>query len=600
MAGGKTHKTRQEDCFAGAGRDQGRVTDGYFRTNRHGSGAQRGKKDATLSTVNHGLLHGWSTHAAAAESVEPLWEGRGQGWLLGLNRKRSNYLSSSEDTGGGGGEPLPGPILSSSSDEEVDKDGGDVAAPESEKNLDIQSPANDIEDVANRGKQASSETSGSSCSPVPSAAQEPCSHNPPDDGNMHIIDDDDNVVDIMNNNGRVSTKENISDVASSKEGNGGGNSVSMSPPHYRKRRQTESVAQMHTSSRQDSGHAALKIYKDDVSNFDVDDLNRSIIKKNRVLFNRLVRGMHLLHSKKSSGLAPLICACRYGDDYMLKTLVESGSLVNITDHSGKTPLIYAVERGNLDMVKILLDNGAGVHHTCPEGLTALHYAIENDSEEITKLLIDAGSPLDYRCPGSKTVLMKACRSSKSRVVLALLAAGSSVDIVDDQGQTALMLCLAGGVRSNTILSALIEAGTVEYLNKVDYRGRSALVLAIMNKITSAAGKLLRMGCKFDYFCSFSGKWPLILAIKHKQHSCVSWMLRHGANPDCEDQDGKTALMYAAELGYGQMVADLVHAGARIDAIDQRTKFSALDYAAYHGNTQSARILLKEEGKILPE
>lgn len=592
MAGGKTHKTRQQDCFAGAGRDQGRVTDGYFPTSRHGSGARHGKKDATLSTVNHGLLHGWSTHAAAAESVEPLWEGRGQGWLLGLNRKRSNYLSSSEDTGGGVGEPLPGPILSSSSDEEVDKDGGDVTAPESEKNLDIQSPANNIEDGANRGKQAStsSETSGSS-------AQEPS--NPPDD-DMHIIDDDANVVDIMNNNARVSNKEDISDVASSKEGKDDGNLVSMSPTQYRKRRQTESVAQMPTSLKEDSGRTSLKLYEDNVSNFSVDDLNRSIIKKNRVLFKRLVRGMHLLHSKDSSGLAPLICACRHGDDYMLETLIENGSLVNITDHSGKTPLIYAVERGNVDMVKILLDNGAGVHHTCPAGLTALHYAVEKDSDEVTKLLIHAGSPLDYRCPGSETALMKASRSSKSRVVLALIAAGSSVDIVDDQGQTALMLCLKYRVRSNTILSALIEAGTVEYLDKVDYGGRSALVLAIMNGITSAAEKLLKMGCKFDYYCSFSGKWPLILAIQHRQHSCVSWMLRHGANPDCEDQDGKTALMYAAELGYGQMVADLVHAGAQINAIDQRTKFSALDYAAYHGNTQSARILLKEEGKTLPD
>ena len=64
----------------------------------------QGKKDDGLNTAHHGLLHGWSTHAAAAESLEPLWEGRGQGWLHGLHQRRANYLSSSsEDTGGGNG-----------------------------------------------------------------------------------------------------------------------------------------------------------------------------------------------------------------------------------------------------------------------------------------------------------------------------------------------------------------------------------------------------------------------------------------------------------------------------------------------------------------
>lgn len=577
--------------------DQARVTDGYFASHRHGSGICKKDLDNRRTAAGHGLLHGWSIHAAAAESVEPLWEGRGQGWLHGLNQKRANYLSSSEDTGDA---PLSAPA-SSCSQQPVDEQGpvsGETPAPSGsprhtqnkediesqEKRVKVFSSDHTHNSSLNGSTTGTSESNGASRAPfdhVQSSEMEELERDVAANSKEFVIED---TVPAQSIGEKETNDIGISHIAAQEDC-----PRLESDQHNR-----------HVDSISLNRYPVLRDQEKSTLSFEVDDLNCAIIKRNDVLFRKLAPNLHLLHAKETSAMSPLICACRHGDASMVETLLKNGAPLNIVDQSGKTPLILAIERGDIDMVKILLDGGADVCKACDIGLSALHYAVKKDTGEITKLLINAGSPLDYRCPDRKTALMKASASGKVDIVLALVASGSSVDLVDDQGRTALISCLAHGIRSQKILSALIEAGTVEYLNKIDFEGKSALVHAITHGMSSAAEKLLKSGCEFKYCCRFSGKYPLILAIEYKLHTCVSWMLQHGADPDCSDMNSKTALMYAAELGYGQMVADLINAGACTHLIDEKTKFSALDYAAYHGHKQSARILLKEEGKTLAD
>ena len=622
----------------------------------------QGKKDDGLNTAHHGLLHGWSTHAAAAESLEPLWEGRGQGWLHGLHQRRANYLSSSsEDTGGGNGvgvvscdydcdEEKVGvasasrPVVDDSLDESF-HDGGNSSI------LRVQGhPLVEREGVIGGGRGGRGEGKGGEVIGRQEEEQQqeeqqqeeqqqqkeeqqqeeqqqkeqkqqqkkrkksrkwkksvPWGKKRPNHylGMTNVFQRPKKKKLAVHHH--VAEEHVVSEVLHDTN-----DDVAVSQEEEKDAGNVQAEGQVttggeHPGSPQDSPQkevtkeATLSVStprEDGVTLFSVDDLNCAIIKKDVVLFQRLARCQHLLHSRETSAMAPLMCACRHGDDIMVKTLLEFGALVNICDHEGKSPLIYATARGNLGMVTILLDHGASVDQVCNAGLTALHYAVDNDSDEISEILIDAGSDLDFKSPDNRTALMKASTSGKTRVVLALIASGCSIDIVDEYGQTALMSCLSHGIRSKTLISALIDAGPVEYLNTFDYTGRTALFHAITNGIPAATEKLLKSGCEFNYYCTFSAKYPLILAIEYMQHSCVSWMLRHGANPDCSDRTRKTALMYAAERGYGQMVADLIHAGASIHTIDKRTKFSALDYAAYHGHKHSARILLQEEGKTL--
>jgi ankyrin repeat protein len=67
-----------------------------------------------------------------------------------------------------------------------------------------------------------------------------------------------------------------------------------------------------------------------------------------------------------------------------------------------------------------------------------------------------------------------------------------------------------------------------------------------------------------------------------------------------DDSGKTALMYAAQLGYSAMVAALIEKGANVLAVHEETQFTPLYFAAFYNQNQSVRLLMHAEGKSLPK
>lgn len=93
---------------------------------------------------------------------------------------------------------------------------------------------------------------------------------------------------------------------------------------------------------------------------------------------------------------PLITACRKGNQYMTKLLLDRGADVNLKDYLGCSPLLWSCVNGNLDIVQMLLNKKADIDN------------IENRSES---------SPLIWACVGEYLHL---CNSSfyKKRVCYA--------------------------------------------------------------------------------------------------------------------------------------------------------------------------------------
>lgn len=84
---------------------------------------------------------------------------------------------------------------------------------------------------------------------------------------------------------------------------------------------------------------------------------------------------------------PLITACRKGNQYMTKLLLDRGADVNLKDYLGCSPLLWSCVNGNLDIVQMLLNKKADIDN------------IENRSES---------SPLIWACVGEYLHL---CNSS---------------------------------------------------------------------------------------------------------------------------------------------------------------------------------------------
>lgn len=74
-----------------------------------------------------------------------------------------------------------------------------------------------------------------------------------------------------------------------------------------------------------------------------------------------------------------------------------------------------------------------------------------------------------------------------------------------------------------------------------------------------------------------GKTALLLAAENGNGECVSGLANHGANPDLRDKDGRTALIIAVQGRHTDCVASLLKNGANMLLKDNTGK-SAFDYA----------------------
>ena len=137
-----------------------------------------------------------------------------------------------------------------------------------------------------------------------------------------------------------------------------------------------------------------------------------------------------------------------------------------------------------------------------------------------------------------------------------------------------------------------------------------LIEAVKRGDTQLAATWLARGASAnteDSDYSSSPRKVLVLAAAAGDDAMVEVLLRHGANPDSRNDfpfrvnfhepspsqnadNGKTALMYAAEAGSVPVVQRLIRAGAKVDAATRYDE-TALMFAAGNGQAEAVRALV---------
>nr|XP_006820279.1 PREDICTED: kinase D-interacting substrate of 220 kDa-like [Saccoglossus kowalevskii] len=91
----------------------------------------------------------------------------------------------------------------------------------------------------------------------------------------------------------------------------------------------------------------------------------------------------------------------------------------------------------------------------------------------------------------------------------------------------------------------------------------------------------------------NGQTALLFAADRGQSSIVDELLRRGAEVDSQDEDQWTALLCASRQGYDQIVKKLLDAGADIEHQDMG-EWTALMWACYKGRTATVKLLLEKD------
>lgn len=86
--------------------------------------------------------------------------------------------------------------------------------------------------------------------------------------------------------------------------------------------------------------------------------------------------------------------------------------------------------------------------------------------------------------------------------------------------------------------------------------------------------------------------PLIFSAYQNNIDMTRLLLEEGADPDMEDEEGSTALRWAARCGNTEIASLLLEKGADPNLADKNDRMTALHYAVFERNSETVAALLK--------
>jgi len=237
------------------------------------------------------------------------------------------------------------------------------------------------------------------------------------------------------------------------------------------------------------------------------------------------------------GNTALMVASQFSGKYTVKQLLDKGANIEASDYLYRTPLMWAVISGNCSTTETLLENGANMYKKCRDKKTVFIYALDNKNFNIAKLLLKYGYDINKKDEDKykRTPLMHAI-ISRNRLAVEFL--------LDNQAD----------------------------IDKKDKLGKTALIYAILHRNLNVVRLLV--------------KYNLILF-----KDCANHIIQSVNKKYIDDQDEckNTALMYAAGLGYIDIVKYLIKNCGNVDIINYKKK--AVHKAIMNGHLNIVKLMI---------
>ena len=292
------------------------------------------------------------------------------------------------------------------------------------------------------------------------------------------------------------------------------------------------------------------------------------------------------------GRTALHIAAFANDIEFVKSLIAAGANVNAVDNYGYTTLLLAAFYGHAEVAKMLIAAGANVNLASNVGNTALHVAAYyEDAEvaaEVVKMLIAAGANVNAASNKGVPVLHVAATYGNAEVVKVLIAAGANVNAANNYGATALYVATEQGHAE--VVRILKAAGA--NVNAEEERQAAARVAEEQRQAAEEAKRKAEEQRQADAIKAESERLENNLRVYAREGklSEVRRLIADGVNVNAADNNGGTALHYAAIFGQSEVAKVLIAAGVNVNAAGEN-RVVALHFAINNRNIEIVKALI---------
>lgn len=250
------------------------------------------------------------------------------------------------------------------------------------------------------------------------------------------------------------------------------------------------------------------------------------------------------------GESALSTACNECNTDAAKLLVEAGADVNVANDEGHTPLMSAAMWSEAELVEILLKAGANLDAADDDGYTALDWAMDARAAECAKILRAAGCKSHQKASPLLTAAMEPDAAAVEKLLSATKKPSKedihkAVEYACSMGLKDIFELLLPHIGRGRIRTLLLDdaaaSGRADFVKLLLKMGVEPNGLDAVNANASQ---------KDPWFAEdvVESVPPLINAVIAGSPECVRLLLKYGAAPDLEDDNGTTLLELAENTG----------------------------------------------------
>ena len=345
-----------------------------------------------------------------------------------------------------------------------------------------------------------------------------------------------------------------------------------------------------------------------------------------ILDKLLKKGVDVNTTVLRHGETPLMFAARTGRPEAVKLLLEAGATVDAKETLRQTtPLMWAAEQGHAQVINLLVASGADVNanstvvevkgrrygcNNCTGeapvtgGVTALVLAARQGNLDAVKALAEGGADLNKPSGDGSSAMLVAIQNGHYDIARFLVEKGANVNLANQKGWTPLYLA---------VKHRNLETGTIPVPNQNQSTDFIKLLLdrGVDVNARVKANTEIRNGQRATWF-NEAGATAFVRAALCGDIEMMRLLLAKGADPKIATEDGTTALMAAAGVGYSEgfihyrskeesieAVKLLLELGADVNAQNEGG-LSALHGAAHRAALEEIKLLVDKGANLALE